>query len=93
MKSAAAGQAKISGCWSVGGSPDEGNRINPLTILQHFKVQVGPGSASGFTHQGNYLAFFHFLTNCDQVPLVVRVPGRIAVSMVDFDEVAKTVPF
>src|SRR5437763_1351889 len=53
----------IGACTEEMLSAEIGNRINRLTILEYFEVQMRPGGSAGRTHLRDVLAFFHFVTH------------------------------
>ena len=75
----------------LGGFADEIDRIDAAAVFEHFEVQVRPCRAAGFTHVGNGLSFLDLVADNDQVFRVMRVTGRIPVTVVNLDHDAVAV--
>ena len=54
-------------------------------------MQVRAGGASRVAHQSDRLTFSDLFAHGDQVFFIVRVAGRIAIAVVNLDEIAKPV--
>ena len=63
-----------------GAAADKSYGIDPLTVLQHFEVQIRACRASRVTHQCDGLTFPDFLANGDEVFRIMRIARRISVA-------------
>ncbi len=70
---------------------NEFHRVDSMATVEHFEVQVRPRGPAAVAHQGHSLAFSNLLADRDQVFRVVRVARRVAITMVDLDELAEAV--
>src|SRR5690606_13462240 len=61
-------------------------------VAQHLEVQVGARRPARAAHAGDDLPAGDLVAYGDEVVGVVRVAGRVPVAVIDFDELAVTVP-
>ena len=76
-----------------GRSADEIDRIYSPPVLQDLEVQVRTGRAAGFAHQGNGLTLLHLVADSDEIFRIMRIPRRIAVTVVDLDHQPVAIAF
>ncbi len=85
-------ELRVSRCAClIGALADKRHGIDPLTVAQHFEVQIRARRAARVTHQRNGLTFPDFLANINEVFRIVRVTGCISIAVIDFDQFAETV--
>ena len=56
-------------------------------------MQIRPGSTTGVTHKGNDLPFANFVADSNEIFRIMRVARGIAIAVIDFNKLAKAVPW